>query len=211
MWKCSCGHIILGNSEWCPAALTHHKETHVQVSSNSPDWLQALLATSELKMTPQEELFAKFYNEEKVLVKDMDHITLREHREQLQQIAFEAKAKVVAADDELRERKAKTNKKDWLVTDTTQPPVSDLINVVKVRQARMSKADKLAQQLRSINMDEATIKEMVAKIEQKATNSTMKTVTFNAPTIKPKSIQVSSKKNGEDKKPFDPSTLKFGK
>lgn len=164
-------------------------------------------------MNPQEELFAKFYNIEKVLVKDMDQNTLREHREELQQIAFEAKARLVAADDENRERKAKTNNKEWLVTDDKQPyDVSAAINVVKVRQARMSKADKMIADLRKINMDEDTIKEMVSNITKKATDSKLKTVTFNVPSTEMKAVQVNiNKPNGEPKEPFDPTKLKFDK
>ena len=160
-------------------------------------------------MTPQEELFAKFYNHEKVLVKDMDHIQLREHREQLQTIAFEAKARLVAADDETRERKAKTSNKEWLVTDTTQPyDVSAAINVVKTRQARMSKMDKLRDQLQKAGIDEATIKEMVGNLEKKATDSKLKTVTFNKPATEVSAVQVKASKP-EDSVPFNLATLKF--
>ena len=160
-------------------------------------------------MTPQEELFAKFYNHEKVLVKDMDHIVLREHREQLQTIAFEAKARLVAADDETRERKAKTSNKEWLVTDTTQPyDVSAAINVVKTRQARMTKMDKLRDQLQKAGIDEATIKEMVGNLEKKATDSKLKTVTFNKPATEVSAVQVKASKP-EDSVPFNLATLKF--
>jgi len=163
-------------------------------------------------MNPQEELFAKFYNIERVLVKDMDIQTLREHRQELQQIAFEAKARLVAADQEDKERKARTSNKEWLVTDTTQPyDVSAAINVVKVRQARMSKADKMVEQLRKINMDEDTIKEMVSNITKKATDSKLKTVTFNVPSTELKAIQVNPNKPNGNSEPFDPTKLKFEK
>lgn len=215
MWKCSCGHTILGFAKYCPAALSPNHSIgaeHRQVSSNSPDWLQSLLVTSELKMNPQEELFAKFYNIERVLVKDMDAVQLREHREELQQIAFEAKARLVAADEENKERKAKASNKEWLVTDTTQPyDVSAAINVVKVRQARMSKADKMIEQLRKINMDEATIKEMVSNITKKASDPKLKTITFNVPSTEMKAIQVNTQKPNGPVEPFDPSKLKFDK
>ncbi len=212
MWKCSCGHFILGNSEWCPAALTLRSLKHERVSSNSPDWLRSLLVTGELKMNPQEELFAKFYNIEKVLVRDMDANTLREHREELQQIAFEAKARLVAADEESKERKAKTSNKEWLVTDARPDfDVSAAINVVKVRQARMSKADKMIADLRKINMDEDTIKEMVGNIVKKASDPKLKTITFNVPSVEMKAVQVNPNKPNGSAEPFDPSSLKFKK
>lgn len=158
-------------------------------------------------MTEQEELFAKFYNHEKILVKDMDHMQLREHREELQKIAFEAKARLVAADDEGRERKAKTNNKEWLVTDPAVN-VTDAINVVKTRAARMSKMDKLQADLRKAGIDDATIREMTRNLEAKATDSKLKTVTFNVPKTEISAVQVTEKKEST---PFDPSSLSFGK
>lgn len=162
-------------------------------------------------MTPQEELFAKFYNHEKVLVKDMDIVQLREHREELQKIAFEAKARLVAADDENRERKAKTANKEWLVTDAKPDyDVSSAINVVKKRAERMSKMDKLRDQLAKAGIDEATIKEMVGNLEKKATDSKLKTVTFHKPSDEIAVVQVKVEQNNEPREPFNPASLKFG-
>jgi hypothetical protein len=184
------------------------------------DWVQTGLKIAmrvaeesgkEMTMTPQEELFAKFYNHEKVLVKDMDHIQLRTHREELQEIAFEAKARLVAADDETRERKAKTNNKEWLVTDTQQPyDVSAAINVVKTRAARMSKMDKMRKQLEDAGIDNETIKVMIGNLEQKATDTKLKTVTFNKPSVEVSAVQVKEQPNGSNQTPFDPTALKFG-
>jgi hypothetical protein len=211
-WLCSCGLVNGGTNKYCPGELQKtgiwKGLVHQQVSANSPDWIMAAIAAKELGMTPQEELFAKFYNHEKVLVKDMDHIQLREHREELQKIAFEAKARLVAADDETRERKAKTTAKEWLVTDTQQP-VSDLINAPKLRAARMSKMDKLRKQLQDAHIDEATINEMIGNLEKKATDGKLKTVTFTKPTVEVSAVQVKESANGEAK-PFNPASLKFG-
>src|SRR6266850_1991034 len=62
-------------------------------------------------MTPQEELFSQLFNHEKVLVKDMDTLTLRAHREELAKIAFEARARLTAVDDEDNTRKKNNDKK----------------------------------------------------------------------------------------------------
>lgn len=212
-WKCSCGCLNGGTNQYCAASKAGGKwaqMTHVQVSANSPDWIMAAIAAKELGMTPQEELFAKFYNHEKLLVKDMDVVQLREHREELQKIAFEAKARLVAADDENRERKAKTSNKEWLVTDAKPDyDVSNAINVVKKRAERMSKMDKLREQLAKAGIDEATIKEMVGNLEKKATDKTLKTVTFHKPADEIAAVQVKVKPNGEDSKPFNPLSLGF--
>jgi len=169
----------------------------------------------ERTMTPQEELFSKFYNQEKILVKDMDTIQLREHREELATIAFEAKARLVATDDEGRERAAKNGKnKDWLTTADTGQVDNDAINAVKVRTARLSKMDKLRNQLLAAGIDEDTVKEMVKNLERKATEKDVKAITFNKPSVEQAVVTVAVNKpvvNGDsNKEPFNPSSL-FGK
>jgi len=164
-------------------------------------------------MTEQELLFAKFYNNEKVLVKDMDDIQLREHREELRTIAFEAKARAVAADDEDRERKSKTKNKEWLLSPTeSNQATSDAINAVTQRASRMSKLDKMRKQLLNTGIDEDTVNEMMANLEKKATEKAVKTVTFQKTTVETSAVTVQANKpetNG-DSKPFDPGSLSFG-
>lgn len=212
-WLCSCGILNSGANEDCAASKTTlFGEKHKQVSVNSPDWVMARIAANEVgitNMTQQEELFAKFYNHEKILVKDMDVLQLREHRDELQTIAFEAKARLSAADDESKERKAKTANKEWLVTDTKpNQNVSDAINAVKQRASRMSKMDKLREQLKNAGIDEETVREMVSNLEKKATDGKLKTITFNKPVIELKAVRVQVEP--EPKAQFNPTALKFG-
>ena len=131
------------------------------------------------KMTEQEELFARFYNEEKILVKDMNSAELREHREILSKIAFEAKAKLGAVDDIQRERNAKTKNKEFILTDNSvRQSDSDSLNAPKIRAARMSQVDKMRQSLEKLGfMDEATINEVVANMEKRGTDSAVKSTT----------------------------------
>jgi hypothetical protein len=213
-WKCSCGIVNVGISESyeCSAAKTWHSIQHEQVSANTITPIRSWVATKEVnkEMTPNEELFATYYNRGKILVKDMDDTSLREHREQLRQIATEAKAQLLASDDEIRERQAKKGPKEWLVTTDTSQSVSDAINVVEKRRARMTKMDKLKQQLIDIGMDDATIKETIGNLERRATDKSLKTVTFKKKTEEDSVVQVKTKpdSNGE---PFDPTKLVFGK
>lgn len=214
-WLCNCGLINSGLNQNCSAKLTQRITVeHYQISSNTPDLLMAVVAAKGLNlMTPQEELFAKFYNQEKILVKDMDTLALREHREQLSQIAFEAKARLVATDDEGRERTAKVKSKEWLVTADNTQVSSDAVNAVKQRASRMSKMDKLRMQLLAAGIEEATVKEMVANLERKATEKDVKTITFNKQTteIAAVTVKVAKPQNGEPKEPFNPGSLVFGK
>jgi hypothetical protein len=132
-------------------------------------------------MTDEEKLFAKFYNEDVILVKDMDDFVLREHRKELSEIAFEAKARLVATDDEIRTRNAKNGKgKQWLTTITSDEVNSDVVNAVKVRAARMSKMDRMRKDLLAAGLDEETVKEMIRNLERKATESIAKSLTFGA-------------------------------
>jgi hypothetical protein len=209
-WLCNCGIVNSSANESCPGKYASWKQgvEHKQVSPNSLDWIQMYLAVRELNMTPQEELFAKLYNHEKVLVKDMDVIQIRDHREELQQIAFEAKARLSAADDELRERKAKTNNKEWLVTETEpNQTVTDAINAVKRRAVRMSKMDKTREQLKKAGLDDNLIKEMIGNLEKKATDKNLKLITFTKPTTEMSAVQV--KEQASEPAPFDASKLQF--
>jgi hypothetical protein len=102
-------------------------------------------------MTPQEELFKTLFNHEKVLVKDMDILTLRAHREELAKIAFEARARLTAVDDEEKGRKKKADGNGkptgFSRNLNTDEATTDAINAVKDRQKRMSKNDKIIEGL----------------------------------------------------------------
>jgi hypothetical protein len=165
-------------------------------------------------VTENEKLYSDFYNKEKVFVKDMDITELREHRELLSTIAFEARATLAAADDELRERKAKSNSKtkDWTLTLNTPDSVSsDAINAVKVRKERMSKLDRMKVQLLSAGIDEVTVNEMIKNLERKATETNLKTVTFNKPNVELAAVQVEKvKETVSEPTVFNPAGL-FGK
>lgn len=211
-WLCSCGLKNSGLNVSCAAELTDRDIEHKQICSNTLDYFQFIVASGASNMTPNEELFAKFYNHEKILVKDMDIAQLREHREELSKIAFEAKARVVSNDDELRERQAKTSNKQWLVTDDTSQVATDAINAVKVRKARMSQMDKMREQLLKAGIDEDTVKTMIGNLEKKATEKNLKTITFNKPSAELSAVTVVVAKptNGDNKEPFNPAALTFG-
>ncbi len=98
------------------------------------------------KMTPQEELFSQLFNHEKILVKDMDTLTLRAHREELAKIAFEARARLTAADDEENDRKKTTrsNKSQGFERSVnTDESTTNAINNIKERQKRLTKSEKV--------------------------------------------------------------------
>ena len=104
-------------------------------------------------MTPQEELFAGFFKAEKILVKDMTILELRAHREELAKIAFEARARLTAADDEERERKSKGTAKGFSTSLATDEITTSAINTIKARGERQSKAEKLLAGLIKLGID----------------------------------------------------------
>lgn len=117
------------------------------------------------RMTPQEELFATLFNGEKLLVKDMDILTLRAHREELAKIAFEARARLTAVDDEEKDRR-KINSdgkpsglERSLDTDET---TTNAINAIKDRQKRMSKQDKIQAGLEKLGISTADASKLMS-------------------------------------------------
>lgn len=104
-------------------------------------------------MTPQEQLFSELFNHEKVLVKDMDILVLRAHREELAKIAFEARARLTAVDDEENGRKKKAKDSDpnkpsgFSRSLNTDDKTSEMINTIKERQKGLSKIEKIIEGL----------------------------------------------------------------
>lgn len=115
---------------------------------------EELLASIENnpRMTPQEKLHATLFYHEKVLVKDMDTLTLRAHIEELSKIAFEARSRHGAATDEEQTRKKTTGGKpkgferSLNIDETT----SDAINAIKDRQKKLTKAEKVQEGLKKL-------------------------------------------------------------
>ena len=159
-------------------------------------------------MTKEEQQFADWFRHEKILICDMSDAELRERHELVKVTANEARAYQSADEDEIRERRAKNGKKEWLVTDNSISS-SDAINAPKLRQTRMSKMDKLQQQLLAAGIDEDTVKQMVADMSKRATDKQVKTITFKKPgreEIGAVSIELPKPPS----EPFNPLSIKFG-
>lgn len=136
-------------------------------------------------MTPQEKLYSKlFYNETMFVVKDMDTLTLRAHREELGEIAFNARVRYAAAKNEEERRDKLANKHNgkepgFSRSVKTDAVTSDVINTIKERQKRLTKAEKIKAGLIAMGVSEADADKMMSagKIlktlnEQKEPNKT---------------------------------------
>jgi len=121
-------------------------------------------------LNDNEQLFAKFYNEERVLVIDLADDLLEEHIIELELIAREAKARLTAAAEEKRDRKAKKGSKgEWQIAPTgPDQTVTDTINKVRVRANKMSKLDKMRDSLTGLGLSDHEVDQMISKMVAQA-------------------------------------------
>lgn len=122
------------------------------------------------EMTEQEALFAKFFSEEKTLIALMTPEERIDHIQQLEEIAFEAKARLTAGKEYEREENAKSRAKGkWTITETNpDQTVTDTINKVKLRKDRMTKLDRQSAKLAALGFSQAEVEEMVAGLRKAA-------------------------------------------
>lgn len=126
-------------------------------------------------MTPQEELFAEFFNHEaNDVVKNMDNLTLEAHIEKLAAIAFEARARFQAADTEKKRRK-KDGKPVGFQTSLQMDDISsEAINAVKNRQTKLTKGEKFIASMAKLGITEGDAQKLMsagtilAHVKQKA-------------------------------------------
>ncbi len=126
------------------------------------------IATSSerFNMTPQEELYAEFFRNEKTQVSGLDDAELRERRESWEKVAFEARARLYAAKDEEKERAVK-KRKGFNANVKTDELTTNAINAVTERSVRMSKREKMITGLmEKVGVDRATAEAMVPDVQQ---------------------------------------------
>ena len=139
-------------------------------------------------LTPQEELFSQLFNHEKILVRDMDTLNLRAHREELKKIAFEARARLTAVDDEENDRKKKSEPKGpqgferSLNIDETS---TDAINTIKERQKKLTKQEKIQAGLEKLGIPTADAIKLMSAGTILGRLNKIKTETVTDTTINP--------------------------
>lgn len=149
-----------------------------------------------MSMNPQEELFASFFNDEKVQVKDLKDFELQQRREELAQIAHEARARLTAVDEEQRGRKAAKAVRVFVNNDEL---TSNAINSLTERNIKLSKREKMISNLMSkTGVDRATAEAMVPADSSKgnAINSRAKLEAVN------KGIAIKTEREEAASKPF---------
>lgn len=101
-------------------------------------------------LNPKEELYAKLFNHETVLVSDMDDLTLCAHVDELQKIAYEANVRYAVSKEEKDKRNSKKNPKTFHTAIEMDDASRNAINTVKKRQEKLSLYDKMHANLMKI-------------------------------------------------------------
>jgi len=162
-------------------------------------------------MTPNEELFAEFFNKhrnsEPIInyVKDMNLFELRTFRERMSIIALEAKASIYACDDaerEIKKKKAGPDKPSGFEKSLNQDETAtNAINAIKERQKRLSKKEKLQAGLIKLFTEAGmTTAEATVEAERRTSNIAIKEAIDNAD-IKEQEKPKEDNNNNNDK-PF---------
>lgn len=152
----------------------------------------------DYSMTPQEELFKQFFQNEKQAVASMSLLELRAHREELARIAFEARARLTAADDEIKE-KAKSAKGITGFSGSIEPDQvsTDAINAIKSRAKKMSKEEKLKLQLEKLGLSTKDASELISA------GAVLGRVKANNPSVKPTELVPSFNPFAKHPNPID--------
>lgn len=121
-------------------------------------------------MTENEDKFAQFFNAGTQVAQPMSDAVLIEHIQALEEIVQEGKAHLTAAKEVQRGRSAKKKVSDpnWLTVNGPDATVTDSINKVAQRSARMSKVDKQSAKFRALGFTEKEIEGMVAGLRKVA-------------------------------------------
>lgn len=225
-WICNCGLINSGINSYCAGRSYFGLDEHYQVTPTTFDLMIMLKAERDFdKMTNNEERFAQFFNSEITLISAMSEIERIEHIQELEDIAFEAKARLTAAKSHDRDAKAKKRLGgEWTITETKpDQTVTDTINNVELRKKRMTKLDKMQAKLQALGIDPKDIADMMSGLRKVAAKDTQEDRDKAAKAVI--AVQKQPAQNGSspiepispvdiqipERKPLDLSKLKFSK
>lgn len=173
-WICQCGLVNVNANTYCAACIFTNPRFSKRTEIGDFDSYDELLTSVRLHslrrlidMTPQEELFAKLFNHEIEFVKDMSILEIRAHREELARITYEGSVRIRAVDHVEKERiKAKKISEGPTGIERNKnvdEQTSQAINVVKERQKRLTKLDKIKENLLKIDGMDASFVEGLMK------------------------------------------------
>jgi hypothetical protein len=125
----------------------------------------------------KQALYARFYADEKKLISSMDDLELENHLEEMASIAFEARARTTANQDELRERKGRksSHERNLLQRSDSDFDSNSAISTVTERKKRMSRADKDFEAMKKLLGVEGA-SELLGKLDKTKYNPTGSTL-----------------------------------
>jgi hypothetical protein len=183
-WKCQCkaNNFILNTQCYCglsfeDGAIYRTSEPNLDVVIyilNREEWSKLKHMTSDEKI----ELQKKYFNEEMMLISEMNDEQILVQRNELASIIFESRARMNAHDENDRVKRAKKTKdgKSWLIpSDSISPNITDGINAVKERKKKMSREDKLKEQMKTWGIQDTD--EILGKIESRKSNGSVNSST----------------------------------
>lgn len=159
----------------------------------------------EGNMTPQEEKYLKYYNSHKVSFAAMTVLERRAHREELSDIAMNARAGLSAITDiDNADKKTHTGVTGFSRNVNIDETSSDAINAIKDRQKRLSKKDKILSTLTDMGIPQEEAERMLSA------RNIRDTVSINKPITKPitKPIELLAAVNMEAKIAVNPFAKK---
>ncbi len=151
-----------------------HQIYHLSCEIQNAQFTDRLIKNKQNKnMTPSEQLFAGFFQNEKSIVPDMDDSQLEEHISALEQIALEARARLYAAEDEKRERKSKNKK--FTVSGDNETLTTNAINAISERNKKLSKREKMIENLiKSIGCSRSEAEAMIPDTDKMSLGKAIK-------------------------------------
>lgn len=120
-----------------------------------------------MKDEERADLFSKFYAQagEEIVINNLSYTQLVEWEETLEKIVIEAKAKIRRSTDERNKQKLQMSKeeRDRLITNPDMS-ITDGLTAPKLRQDRMSKADKVAADMAKLGITPDMINQLMGGI-----------------------------------------------
>ncbi len=137
----------------------------------NPTRLQDYLMAEKTKI----EKHTEFFNSGMILYSQMEFTQRREWRDKLADIILEARANLSAADrvDAEESSKLGPDGRAWLITNDEGG--SDKLNAPKIRKERMSKMDKLAEDMAKLGLNKDDILKVTGKVAESQSGGSVTT------------------------------------
>lgn len=137
------------------AVRLYDSSKHLQIPENI---VIGIILGEITPVTEREQLFEQFFKNERELVAAMDDAQLTAHRNELAKIAFEARARLTAADAEQDGRRKKKGEKTLSRSDELDTgTATEAVKKIGERRQRMTKEEKIRKSLEALGVSREDI------------------------------------------------------